>query len=190
VPQRCCCSCRERKDTTQLIRLFIDALDTEKHLRISHIKPPKGRTAWICYDPKCINQAVKKNKLFRSSLRVIPNLSQFKPRLISYLKKSIQEHLKKIHRSGRIFDPNEKKEKKEKNAQYWISYQTALANDSKIEYLRWEKVLRFQVILGENPPSPLFSTIGIQSGKCSQQLLQELRLLLFLQQEQENAIKL
>lgn len=187
MPRRCCCSCRERKDISQLIRLFVDPLDAENHLRVSNIKPPKGRTAWICYESSCINQAVTKNKLLRSSLRIIPNVSKLKPSLISYLKESIQDLLEKIHRSGRIFDP---KEKKEKNAQYWISYQTTLAKESKIEYLRWEKVLRFQVILGENPPSHLFSTIGIQSGKCSQQLLQELRLLFFLLQEEENATKL
>ena len=181
MPQRCCCSCRERKDSSQLIRLSVNPLDPDRHLRVSQIKPSKGRTAWLCYQPSCLSQMLKKTKSLYRPLRKRPNLSNFKKELIQYLKDDSQSSLKKIYHSGRIFDP---KEKPEKNAQYWISYQTTLANPNKIEYLRWEKVLHFQVILGENPPSHLFSTIGIQSGKFSQRLLQELLLLQFLLQEE------
>ena len=182
MPQRCCCSCRERKDASQLIRLSIAPNDDKNQLQVSPVKPSIGRTAWICYQPSCSAQILKKPKFVARVLRKNPNLSGFKKSLIQYLKKETEERIKKIYHSGRIFDL---KEKPEKNAQYWISYHTVLAKETKMEYLRWEKVLHFQVILGENPPSHLFSTIGIQSGKFSQQLLQELCLLQFLLQEEK-----
>ena len=181
MPQRSCCSCRERKDSSQLMRLFIDPNDTNNHIQVSLIKPSRGRTAWICYQPSCFAQILKRPRIIGRTLRRTPNLSRFKKDVIQYLKRETEKSIKKIYRSGRVFVL---KEKPEKNAQYWISYHTTLAKETKIEYLTWEKVLHFQVILGENPPSHLFYTIGIQSGKFSQQLLQELCLLQFLLQEE------
>ena len=177
MARRCCCSCRKKGDSSQLIRLYVDQ---DNHLRVSHLKPPKGRSAWLCYQHSCLLRLKKKPKLLRGSLRTNPQISSIETDLKEHLRKETQILLMKIYRSGRLFHM-EKNPKK--NAQYWISYQSALAKEPKMEYLRWEKVLRFQVILGENPPSHLLSTIGIRNGKFSEQLLQRLLLLQILEQD-------
>lgn len=178
MARRCCCSCRKRGDSSQLIRLHVDQ---HNHLRASNAKPPKGRSAWLCYQHSCMLRLEKNPKLLRGSLRANPRLSNLTTNLKEHLRKEAQILLKKIYRSGLLFDLQKNPEK---SAQYWISYQSPLAKEHKMEYLSGEKVLCFQVILGENPPSHLLSTIGIRSGKFSQQLLQRLRLLQILEQDE------
>ena len=154
-----------------MIRLHIDQ---NNHLRASHFKPQKGRSAWLCYQHSCLLRLQKKPKLLRGSLRGNPRLSNIETNLKEHLRKEVQILLKKIYRSGHLFHLQKNPKK---SAQYWISYQSSLAKEDKMEYLSGEKVLCFQVKLGENPPSHLLSTIGIRNGKFSQQLLQRLLLL-------------
>lgn len=69
IPQRKCSSCGLKKDKNNLLRIVRN--DCGISLDLSG--KMNGRGAYICKDSKCINDAIKKNKLSNILKTDIPN---------------------------------------------------------------------------------------------------------------------
>ena len=60
---RICIGCRQTKVTTELLRF---ALDESGALRVDYRGTAAGRGAWMCPNPRCLQQALKRNAFNRS----------------------------------------------------------------------------------------------------------------------------
>ena len=65
-PTRTCVGCRQTRVTAELLRF---ALDDSGALRVDYRGVAPGRGAWMCPDPRCLQQALKRNAFFRSFRR-------------------------------------------------------------------------------------------------------------------------
>ena len=56
-PRRMCVACRERRHPDDLVRI---RLDSDGSLRVNTLGPTRGRGAWICPRPKCLDALTRR----------------------------------------------------------------------------------------------------------------------------------
>ena len=96
---RMCCGCNKRFEQHRLIRLQI----TQKTQALMPVlRKEAGRSAWVCYNAKCIRQiAQHPKKLFRS-LRTRPNVEHLTSVMHRWILAKIQSQFNQMYRDGVI----------------------------------------------------------------------------------------
>ena len=70
MSERKCVACGEMKDTNKLIK--ITKQSSTGNVVINHNTKIFGRSAYLCYNISCIEQAFKKNKLQKALRTALP----------------------------------------------------------------------------------------------------------------------
>ena len=63
IPMRQCAGCREMKSKREMIRVL---RTTEGNIELDATGKKNGRGAYLCYDPACLERAMKTRALERS----------------------------------------------------------------------------------------------------------------------------
>ncbi len=63
IPERTCIGCNETKQKNELLRIV---KDKDNNISIDLIGKKNGRGAYICKDVKCLEKAIKSNRLVKT----------------------------------------------------------------------------------------------------------------------------
>ena len=171
---RTCCACQKKQSSTTLIRLFID---DSGELRPTQARPFNGRSAWVCYNSKCIIVLTRKPQKTYRALRRTATTNQLQDSIYTWLSITIYKLLCQLHRSGLL--SWKKNQKIHSNIQYWITLNGEFAKTQKIEYFKADEksIPPFRISLIIHTRTDDMKVIGVQSGKTSKLLQQRIHLL-------------
>ncbi len=82
MTERCCAACRQVKDRKDLIKITVNHKDGS--IIVNPDSLTFGRSAYLCYNKSCIEEAFKKNKLAKQLKTSVPN--ELKGQLLNELR--------------------------------------------------------------------------------------------------------
>ncbi len=93
---RLCCGCFQRQKSTNMLRLQLNAVGTLTPVS----KKLNGRSAWVCFDEKCIQAVVRHPKKMFRSLKILVSTSHLVAAIQQWLLMEIQSIIQRLYQDG------------------------------------------------------------------------------------------